>query len=99
MQSDRACADNLRLREAIDLTAGVIRIFFAQLFRHAISLVRLARTPVSERGLLQCARGNRRIVVKQGHTHERFAGVLEVSALELDVAGEKTRLGVDATFR
>src|SRR5580700_11934624 len=82
-----------------DLTADVIRIFLAQLAVRAICLIGFASTLIGERRLLQRARGNRRIVVKQRHAHERLAGVVEMTALDLHVAREQTRLGVYATFR
>src|ERR1017187_6261599 len=85
--------------EGVDLTADVIRIFLAQLAARAIGFISLAGALIGERRLLQCARGDCRVVVKQRHAHERLSGVIEMAALNLHVASEQTRLGIHTPLR
>ena len=49
--------------------------------------------------LLQGSRRNGGIVVKQRHTHKSFAGIVEMTALNLHIAGEQTRLCIHLPFR
>src|SRR3984893_2540329 len=79
--------------------AGVIGIFLAQLTRRSIGLLRFARSLIRRCCFLQRARRDGWIIIKQGHAHERFAGFVGVSAFNLDIAREQSRLGIDASFR
>ena len=74
-------------------------ILFAQLFGHAIGFLFLPGLLIGERRFLQSARSNRRIVIKQGDTHESLARFVEMLALDLDVAGQQSRLRIHAPFR
>src|ERR1017187_3010069 len=90
--------DNIRQKD-VDLTADVIRIFLAQLAARAIGFISPAGAVIGERRLLQRPRGDRRVVVKQRHAHERLSGVIEMAALNLHVASEQTRLGIHTSLR
>src|ERR1700730_1454977 len=79
--------------------AGVIGIFFAQLTRRSIGFVGFTGPLIGRRGFLQCARRHRRIVIKQGHANEGLARFVKVPALNLDIARQQPRLGIDAPFR
>src|SRR5205814_757721 len=86
-------------REDVDLTSGVIRISFAQLPGQPICLIGFASTLICRCGFIQCARSNGWIIVKQSDTHESLARVVEISALQLDVTRQYTRLSIPATIR
>src|SRR5450631_4160878 len=77
------------LRE--QLAAGVIRVFIAELFGHAIGFLFLSGLLVGKCRFLQSARSNRGIVIEQRDTHESFARFVEM--LALDEAG-KAFMGV-----
>jgi len=68
------------------LTPGVIRISLTQLAREAVCFLGFASLPICQGGFVECARSYGRIIVKQGHSLKRFAGVIEISVLELNFA-------------
>src|SRR5437773_8689199 len=60
------------------LTPGVIRISLTQLAREAVCFLGFASLPICQGGFVECARSYGRIIVKQGHSLKRFAGVIEI---------------------
>ena len=80
------------------LSADVIRITFAQLTREAVCFLGVTRLAKCHRGFVQRARSDGWIVVKQGDAFESFAGVIELSALQLNFAREQARFRVYAAL-
>ncbi len=78
------------------LPAGVIWIPLVQLVREPIGFLGVAGLAKGERGLVERARSNGWVVVEQRDALKCFAGIIEVSALQLHFACEQTRFGVYA---
>src|SRR5262245_6793582 len=81
------------------LPAGVIRITFAQLTREAVCFFSIAGLAKCNGSFVQRARSDGWIVVKQGDAFESFAGVIELSALELHFTRQQARFRVYAALR
>src|SRR5205814_3730879 len=79
-------------------SAGVIRIPFAQLAREAVCFLAVAGLAKGHGGFVQRARSDGWIVVKQSYAFESLAGVIEVSALQLDFAREQACFSVYAAL-
>ena len=62
-------------------------------------LLGFPRFLVSRRSLRQGPRRNRRIVVEQRHTHECFAGIIEIAPLNLNISREQARFRIHLPFR
>ena len=98
--------ENLRVRNyrlldyasRIDSPAGVIRIPLVQLVREAICFLGIAGLAKCERGLVESARSDGWVVVKQSDAFECFAGVIEVSTLQLHFACKQARFGIYAAL-
>ena len=78
------------------LPAGVIRIPLVQLVREPICFLGVAGLAKGERGFVERARSNGWVVVEQRDALKGFAGIIEVSALQLHFACKQTRFGVYA---
>src|SRR5207247_3794255 len=64
-----------------------------------IGSCRIASTLISCRSLLQSPRRDRRVVIEQSDTHECLARFIKITALELDIARQETRLSVHLSLR
>ena len=89
----------MRFRAARGLSAGVSWVALAQLAREAICFFCFAGLAKRQRSFVQCARCYGRVVVKQSHALKSFAGVVVISALQLDLAREQTRFRIHASLR
>src|SRR5438105_15840391 len=64
-----------------------------------MGLCRIASTLISGRSLVQSPWRDRRVVIEQSHTHECLARFIKITALELDIARQETRLSVHLSLR
>jgi hypothetical protein len=72
------------------LPAGVVWVALAQLAREAVGFLGVAGVAERHCGFVERARRDEGIVVKQSDAFECFAGVIEISALQLNFACEPT---------
>src|SRR5437899_4662991 len=85
-------------RSNVDLTACVIWVSFVQLPGEPICFVGFASLPICQRSFVQSARSNSWIIVKQRDTLKSLASVIEIPALQLDLARQETRFSIHATL-
>src|SRR5207249_5911283 len=78
-------------RSNVDLTACVIWVSFVQLPGQPICFVGFASLPICQGRLVQRARSNSWIIVKQRDTLKSLASVIEIPALQLNLARQEDR--------